>query len=219
MADEGGLLAIGGDLSPERLLLAYSEGIFPWYSSGEPIQWWSPDPRMVLYPSQLYISKSMKKVMRSNIFRISFDVDFRAVIQNCQKISRHGQYGTWITPHMIHAYLHLHELGFAHSVEVYNSRSNALVGGLYGVSLGACFFGESMFSHESNASKAGFIYLVEYLKTLHFSLIDCQIYTEHLASLGSTLIDRALFLQKLKEGLIAPTQRGKWFCPENLSFL
>lgn len=208
LSNPDGILAIGGDLSTERLVLAYRMGIFPWYSLDEPILWWSPDPRFILFPERLKISKSMKQVLRKGIFEISVDKNFREVIEACSKIPRKGQYGTWITRDMINAYIALHREGFAHSVEVW--QEGALVGGLYGVSLGSCFFGESMFAKVSNASKAGFITFVQALQNLGFSLIDCQVYTEHLASLGAEEINREDFLELLEEGMQADTLLGSW---------
>jgi leucyl/phenylalanyl-tRNA--protein transferase len=211
-ADPDGLLAYGGDLSPERLLLAYSMGIFPWYNDDEPILWWSPDPRMVLYPNQLKISKSMRQILRSHKFEVSFDTDFAAVMAQCRHTPRHDQADTWINDDMQAAYCQLHQLGYAHSVEVRNQQGN-LVGGLYGVALGKCYFGESMFAHESNASKVGFITLVQYLQQQQYALIDCQVETAHLASLGATLVPRILFLQQLGDALKQTTQLGKWQIP------
>ncbi len=209
MAEEDGMLAIGGDLSAKRLLVAYSTGIFPWFSEQEPILWWSPDPRCVLYPEDLKISKSMKQVFRKGIFRITADNDFRAVITACQQQPRHGQSGTWITSEMVEAYCQLHQIGFAHSVEVWDI-NNQLVGGLYGLSLGKCYFGESMFARQSNASKAGFITLVHNLQKWGIELIDCQIHTNHLESLGAMDISRPYYLELLEELLAADTLRGKW---------
>ncbi|MEM7101562.1 MAG: leucyl/phenylalanyl-tRNA--protein transferase [Bacteroidota bacterium] len=204
-----GLLAVGGDLSPARLLLAYSLGIFPWYSDEDPILWWSPDPRMVLLPSNLRVTKSMKQVLRNNHFRITFDTDFRSVITSCQQIDRPGQeFGTWITQEMLEAYCQLHEMGYAHSVEVW--KDEQLVGGLYGISLGNCFFGESMFAKMSNASKAGFITLVQALENKGFALIDCQTETNHLNSLGAENIPRIEFLRMLKNNLNGNDLKGKW---------
>ena len=208
LAEPDGLLAIGGDLSPERLLQAYSQGIFPWFSEGDPILWWSPDPRFVLYPAALKVSKSMQKVLGDGVFTVSFDRDFAAVIAACQRAPRPGQRGTWITPGMQEAYIRLHKLGFAHSVEVW--QGDSLAGGLYGVSLGGSFFGESMFAHVSNASKAGFIHLVRTLQAARFDLIDCQVYTRHLESLGATLIPRKTFLKDLSGSLRHETLRGNW---------
>lgn len=206
-ADEDGVLAVGGDLSPERLLLAYQNGIFPWYNEGEPIIWWSPDPRFVLLPDQLKISKSMRKVLRDQQFRVTFNQDFRAVIQHCSTTSRHGQEGgTWITEAMIEAYCMLHDLGFAHSVEVWEA--GELVGGLYGLALGRCFSGESMFTKVSNASKAGFITLVQRLERLGFDMVDCQTHSNHLESLGAIYIDRVDFLAYLEKNSQRSTFRG-----------
>lgn len=196
LADKNGLLAIGGDLSAERLLLAYKSGIFPWYNQGEPIIWHSPDPRMVLFPKKLKISKSMKQVIRKSQFRATFNQNFPEVIFNCKNSYREGQGGTWITDEMEQAYINLHQLGVAKSVEVWDG--NELVGGLYGIDLGHVFCGESMFSKVSNASKFAFVYLVQKLEKEHYKLIDCQVYNEHLASLGAEEISRETFLTYLK---------------------
>ncbi len=195
LADKDGLLAIGGDLSDERLLLAYKSGIFPWYNQGEPIVWYSPDPRMVLFPKKLKISKSMKQVIRKNQFRATFNQNFSEVIANCKNSYREGQGGTWITDEMEQAYINLHNLGVAKSVEVW--QGNELVGGLYGIDLGHIFCGESMFSKVSNASKFAFIQLVQKLEKEHYTLIDCQVYNEHLDSLGAEEISRSEFLTYL----------------------
>lgn len=192
LADESGLLAYGGDLSPERLLLAYRHGIFPWYSDDDPILWHAPNPRFVLFPEKVKVSKSMKQIMRSGKFNITINKDFKGVISNCQQIYRNGESGTWITDEMLAAYIHMHKLGFAHSVEVW--QEGALAGGLYGINLGTVFYGESMFHKVSNASKAAFIYLV---KTIPFSVIDCQMETSHLESLGAESINLADFLEIL----------------------
>ena len=197
LADKYGLLAFGGDLSAERLLLAYKSGIFPWYNQEEPIVWYSPDPRMVLFPKKLKISKSMKQVIRKNQFRATFNQNFEEVIANCKNSYREGQGGTWITDEMEQAYINLHNLGVAKSVEVWDG--NELVGGLYGIDLGHVFCGESMFSKVSNASKFAFIYLVQKLEKEHYSLIDCQVYNEHLDSLGAEEISRSEFLTYLKK--------------------
>lgn len=196
-ADEDGLLAIGGDLSPERLIHAYNHGIFPWFNEDEPILWWSPDPRMVLFPRELRISKSMKTILKRQEFKITFNKAFEEVIHNCAQIKRDGQADTWITNDMTRAYCELHKLGIAQSVEVW--KEDLLVGGLYGIDLKEqqVFCGESMFSKASNASKAAFITLVEYLKTKHYKLIDCQVYTSHLESLGAREISRKEFLNYL----------------------
>ena len=196
LADKDGLLAIGGDLSLERLLLAYKSGIFPWYNSGEPIIWYSPNLRMVLFPKDLKISKSMKQIIRKNEYKITFNQNFKAVISNCKTIKRDGQGGTWITDEMQDAYLKLHEKGIAKSVEVW--LENELVGGLYGIDLGTVFCGESMFSKISNTSKLAFIYLVQKLKKENYKLIDCQVYNPHLESLGADEISREEFLKYLK---------------------
>lgn len=197
LANKDGLLAVGGDLSAERLLLAYKNGIFPWYSEGEPIIWYSPDPRMVLFPKDLNISKSMKQIVRKNQFRGTFNQNFSEVIANCKNSYREGQGGTWITDEMEQAYINLHNLGVAKSVEVWEG--NELVGGLYGIDLGHVFCGESMFSKVSNASKFAFIYLVQKLEKEHYTLIDCQVYNAHLASLGADEISRSAFLTYLKK--------------------
>ena len=195
-ANPDGILAIGGDLSPQRLLLAYKSGIFPWFEQGEPIFWWSPSPRMVLFLDELVISKSMRNILNRNIFKVTFNQNFREVISNCQKIKRDGQNGTWITNNMIEAYCKLHEMGIAKSVEVWQNEE--LVGGLYGVDLGHIFCGESMFSKVSNASKAAFIALVNELKKGDYKVLDCQVYNEHLESLGCCEIDRTDFMEILK---------------------
>jgi leucyl/phenylalanyl-tRNA--protein transferase len=194
-ASTDGIIAIGGDLSVERLLLAYRSGIFPWYNEGEPIVWYSPDPRMVLFPEKLKVSKSMRQLINKKIFKVSFNTHFSEVISNCKIINRNDQPGTWITDEMQKAYIKLHELGVAKSVEVW--LGDKLVGGLYGIDLGTIFCGESMFSHISNASKIAFIYLVEKLKNENYSLIDCQVYTSHLESLGAEEIPRSDYLKYL----------------------
>ena len=197
LAEEDGLLAIEGDLSVKRLLLAYSNGIFPWFSEEEPILWWSPDPRFVIYPKDIRISHSMKKVLKKNTYRISFDTCFRDVISNCSNMRKVS--GTWITNEMIEAYCTLHELGFAHSVESFYE--DKLVGGLYGVSIGKCFFGESMFSTMNNSSKAAFITLSKVLEKKGFVVIDCQVHTTHLESLGAVDISRKEFLKLIESGI------------------
>ncbi len=197
LANEDGLLAVGGDLSAKRLLLAYESGIFPWYNQGEPIVWYSPNPRMVLFPENLKISKSMKQIIRKNKFRATFNQNFSEVISNCKNTYREGQGGTWITDEMEQAYINLHKLGMAKSVEVWEG--NELVGGLYGIDLSHVFCGESMFSKKSNASKFAFIYLAQKLEKENYKLIDCQIYNEHLASLGAEEISRLEFLTYLKK--------------------
>ncbi len=192
---EDGLLAIGGDLSPERLLLAYRSGIFPWYNDDIPL-WWHPDPRFVLFPQELLISKSMKQVIAKNTFEFRVNSSFKQVITNCKNIDRKEQDGTWINNDVIDAYTQLHNLGFAHSAEAW--QDDKLVGGLYGIKLGNIFFGESMFSHKSNASKFAFVKYVEDLLKEGIVLIDCQIYTEHLESLGARMISRDEFMLMLK---------------------
>lgn len=197
-AEEDGLLAIGGDLSEARLLLAYNEGIFPWFNEGQMALWWSPDPRMVLKPQDVYVSKSMRKVIRDNTFKVTYNQSFLEVILHCKRIKREGQNDTWITHSMVDAYLKLHEQGHATSVEVW--REDTLVGGLYGIDLKdkGVFCGESMFSKVSNASKVGFITLSRKLEKLKYHLIDCQMHTDHLASLGAKEIPREVFLDYLK---------------------
>ncbi len=207
LAAKSGLLAVGGDLSPERLLAAYREGIFPWYGNGEPILWWSPDPRFVLFPNELRISRSMRQFLRKEIVRITFDRAFREVIAACRR-PRPGQDGTWITAEMREAYAALHDLGYAHSVEAWQEKE--LVGGLYGVSLGSAFFGESMFSAIPNASKAALITLVSHLEKRGFDLIDCQVETAHLRSLGGRPIPRRDFRALLQRSLRHETLRGNW---------
>ena len=206
---EEGIVAVGGDLSVERLILAYSKGIFPWYSSDKsPILWWSPDPRFVLLPENLIVSKSMRPLFNQNKFQVTWDQNFEDVIKNCQKIERDDQPGTWITSKMLAAYIQLHKKGYAHSVEVW--LDNELVGGLYGISLGKVFFGESMFAKVSNASKFGFISLVKQLIKKDFVLIDCQQETKHLESLGASAIKRKDFIDILNHNKIEETYIGSW---------
>lgn len=202
-ANEQGLLAIGGDLSTERLLSAYSNGIFPWFGPGDPIMWFSPDPRMILYNKNLNISKSMKRLLDKKVFSYTSDKAFEQVIKTCSSTPRPGQESTWITPDMIEAYINLHREGYAHSVEIWSSGGN-LVGGIYGVSIGMAFFGESMFSKVSNASKAALIMLSQALNNLGFDFIDCQVYTSHLESMGAKLYPRSLFLKELKTSIAKP---------------
>jgi len=190
-----GVIAFGGDLSVERLLLAYKSGIFPWYNQGEPIIWYAPEQRMVLFPSELKVSKSTKKLLRKEVFEVTFNQNFEEVIKQCKIISRNGQVGTWITDEMEQAYLQLHKFGHAKSVEVW--LNDELVGGLYGVDLGSVFCGESMFSKVSNASKIAFIYLVEKLRKEQYKIVDCQVYNDYLASFGAKEIPRAEFLKYL----------------------
>tara|TARA_R110000751_G_scaffold98907_1_gene192199 strand:+ start:438 stop:1016 length:579 start_codon:yes stop_codon:yes gene_type:complete len=192
------LLAVGADLSVNRLLDAYSKGIFPWYNDGQPVLWWSPNPRMVLKPQQIYISKSMRKVLRSNLFEVTYNTAFIDVMLNCKRIKREGQAGTWITNEMLEAYQKLHLLGVAESVEVW--QNDQLVGGLYGLNLKEkrVFCGESMFAKVSNASKIALISLAQKLELLNYKLIDCQVYTEHLDSMGASEISRTEFLSYLQ---------------------
>jgi leucyl/phenylalanyl-tRNA--protein transferase len=199
MADEDGILAIGGNLSTERLLLAYRSGIFPWYSEGEPIAWWSPDPRFVLFPEKLRVTKSMQTVLNNGTFRFTTNRAFSMVIQQCKTAYRKEQEGTWITPAILEAYTKLHELGFAHSAEAWHN--GELVGGLYGIRMGNVFFGESMFSKQSNASKFAFIHYVRLLQKEKVTLIDCQVYSSHLESLGAKMISREKFIHLLSENL------------------
>jgi leucyl/phenylalanyl-tRNA--protein transferase len=196
-ANPEGILAVGGDLSTERLLLAYKSGIFPWFNPGEPILWWAPSSRMVLFFDDLIISKSMRNILNRNVFKVTFNQDFKLVISNCRSIKREGQNGTWISDEMIEAYCNLHKLGIAKSVEVWQNEE--LVGGLYGIDLGNVFCGESMFSKVSNASKVAFISLANQLKNDNYKLLDCQVYNEHLESLGCNEIDREDFMKILNE--------------------
>jgi len=207
---EDGLLAVGGDLSAERLILAYKMGIFPWYNPGDPILWWSPDPRFVLFPDELKVSKSMRPYFNQKKYRVSFDQEFERVISHCAEVNRKGQNepGTWITSDMAKAYLLLHRMGVAHSVEVW--QEDRLVGGLYGIAIGQIFYGESMFSLSPNASKFGFITLVKRLRELGYSLIDCQQETGHLKSLGAKGISQHQFLQLLEANQSESTQLGRW---------
>ncbi|WPP47255.1 leucyl/phenylalanyl-tRNA--protein transferase [Pseudomonas sp. AN-1] len=198
LREPDGLLALGGDLSPERLISAYRHGCFPWFQDGQPILWWSPDPRMVLLPAELHVSRSLRKTLRQGRFAVSFDRDFPAVIRACAEPRTYAD-STWITPAMHAAYLELHRRGLAHSVEVW--QDDRLVGGLYGLSIGRLFFGESMFSRTTDASKIGFVTLVERLRDCGFALIDCQMYTRHLASFGARPIPRHEFATCLKRHL------------------
>lgn len=195
MEEPNGLLVAGGDLSPTRLIDAYRKGIFPWFEEDQPILWWSPAPRAVIYPTEFSPSKSLKKVLRRQTFQVTMDTVFSEVINHCSQ-PRPDSEGTWITQEMIDAYVHLHELGYAHSVEAWSD--NELVGGLYGISLGKVFFGESMFSTQSNASKAAFCHLVDYCKQHKIALIDCQVENPHLTSLGSVNISREHFERHLR---------------------
>jgi len=205
LAEPDGLLAVGGDLRPERLLLAYSMGIFPWFNPGDPLLWWSPDPRCVLEPAHLHISGSLRKDLRRGRFSVTFNGAFAKVIASCAEVREECGEGTWLGQEMIDAYLHLHQLGFAHSVEVWRGRD--LVGGLYGVALGRCFFGESMFHRQSNASKVGMANLARHLAEKEFELIDCQLPNPHLFSLGAKEISRPDFLNRLRRGGVVPSIR------------
>lgn len=207
-ADMGGLLAVGADLSPARILNAYRHGIFPWGTVERQPLWYSPDPRMVLFPDEFRLTRSLRKTLRARQYEVRFDSDFAAVIGACAATPRPGQDGTWISRDMMDAYLRLHELGWAHSVEVYVEGN--LTGGLYGLGIGRMFYGESMFSRRSNASKIAFAHLVRYLLAHDFAMVDCQMRTEHLASLGGREIPREDFLARLQQ-LIRPEQRrGRW---------
>ncbi len=212
LAEPNGLLAVGGDLSHERLLSAYREGIFPWFSAGDPILWWSPNPRMVLFPNEFMVSHSLRKILRKAVFEVKFDTAFEQVMRACAA-PRKGQAGTWILEEMITAYCELHAKGYAHSVETWID--GELVGGLYGMALGRMFYGESMFSRRTDASKIAIAYLCNRLERLNFGMIDCQMYTPHLASLGAREIPRQEFILYMKElihypGAPASTQ---WIAP------
>ncbi|MCC8344645.1 leucyl/phenylalanyl-tRNA--protein transferase [Pseudomonas stutzeri] len=202
LREPNGLLAAGGDLRPERLLAAYRHGCFPWYQEGQPLLWWSPDPRTVLFPDELHVSRSLRKRMRHGDYRVTFDKAFAEVIQGCAGPRSYAD-GTWITTPMQDAYVRLHEMGVAHSVEVW--QQGQLVGGLYGIAMGELFFGESMFSHATDASKVGFVTLVERLREWGFALIDCQMPTRHLESFGARSIPRAAFAEALAMHLDRPS--------------
>lgn len=209
LASPEGLLAIGGDLCSERLLEAYRHGIFPWYSGGQPILWWSPDPRAVLLPSKLKISRSLRQTLRRDLFHVTLDTDFAGVIKACaEPRAQNPKGGTWITAEMMDAYRRLHEQGFAHSVEVW--AGDGLAGGLYGVALGGAFFGESMFSRQSDASKVALAYLARQLDAWGFVQIDCQLPSPHLMRLGAIPIRRKDFLSLLDTALILPDRMGGW---------
>jgi leucyl/phenylalanyl-tRNA--protein transferase len=207
-ADPSGLLAVGGDLSKERLLEAYRLGIFPWYSDDQPILWWSPDPRLVLDLKDFGISRSLRKTLKKGVFQVTFDHAFEQVIQACAVVPRAAQNGTWITEEMQEAYINLHGLGYAHSVESWFG--GKLAGGLYGVSLGKAFFGESMFHLKTDASKVALATLVEKLKSWDFHFIDSQMTTEHMVRLGAKELPRRIFLKRLQSALRHPTRRGRW---------
>lgn len=207
-AEKPGILCSGGNLSPGMLLSAYRQGIFPWFSDGDPLLWWSPDPRFVIFPDSLHVSASMKKLIKKEKFRLTLDSDFPAVINACKNSERPGQAGTWIQDDMLEAYLELHRLGWAHSVEVWSE--GRLAGGLYGISLGSAFFGESMFSHVSDASKTALILLAWRLVDEGFTMIDSQVKTPHVARMGGVEISREAYLKLLGESLKKPDLRGNW---------
>ncbi len=207
-APDEGLLAYGGDLSSHRLLFAYKKGIFPWYSEGDPILWWSPNPRLLLYPHKFKMRKSFKRVLRSGKFTVTFDKHFSEVIGHCASVYREGQEASWIVPEIIEAYTRLHEEGFGHSVEVY--LDGKLVGGLYGLAFGKAFFGESMFSLVSDASKVAFKALSDVLGDRGYDFIDCQMKTDHMIGLGAEVVDRDIFLDALEVAITKETDFGKW---------
>ena len=212
-AEADGLLAVGGDLTKKRLLAAYRLGIFPWYEVGQPILWWCPDPRLVLFPEDLKISRSLGKVLRKEEFEIRFDSSFENVIKACADVRTEKGKDTWIIPEMKQAYTELHHEGYAHSVESW--LNGELVGGLYGISLGQCFFGESMFSTVNDSSKVALVALAEFSKQLGIKIIDCQMTTKHLLSLGAKEIDRKSFLRKLNQYLEKPDIKGSWYGRRN----
>jgi leucyl/phenylalanyl-tRNA--protein transferase len=207
LASIDGLLAVGGDLSPQRLLRAYGRGIFPWFSEGEPILWWSPDPRFVLFPTEIHVPSSLKKIMNKKIFQLTFDRAFSEVVDGCAQ-PRTDQDGTWITAEMRRAYIGLHKLGYAHSLEAW--LDGKLAGGLYGIALGRCFFAESMFHLQPNASKVVFFALAGTLQKMGFFIIDCQLHAPHLAAWGARSIPRPKYLEWLRRGLAYNTLRGNW---------
>lgn len=208
LREPNGLLCAGGDLTPQRIVLAYINGIFPWYSPGEPILWWSPDPRMVLFPREFRISRSLRKTLRKGGYEVRLDTRFKSVIQACAKKRRKDQAGTWITPEIQAAYVRLHELGYAHSVETWID--DKLAGGLYGIAIGKMFYGESMFAHATDASKIAIAHLARFLDERGFGMIDCQMNTSHLASLGAREIPRAEFVQRLRLLTAALPLCGHW---------
>jgi len=208
LEEPNGLLCAGGELSPQRLIQAYRQGIFPWYVKGEPVLWWSPDPRMVLVPSEFRISRSLRRTLRAGDYRINLDSNFQDVIRACARTRRKGQSGTWITAEMQAAYCTLHELGFAHTVETWID--DKLAGGLYGLAIGKMFYGESMFSHATDASKIALAHLARFLDDQGFGLIDCQMDTPHLASLGARQVPRSEFIARLRELTAIPPRQGRW---------
>ncbi len=214
LGDPQGLLAVGGSLSPARLLSAYRQGIFPWYAAGQPILWWSPDPRMVLYPERIKISRSLRKTLRKNIFRVTMDTSFEEVITRCAE-PRSGETGTWLTPEMMAAYCRLSRLGYAHSVEVW--RDASVVGGLYGVAIGRVFYGESMFSRTRDASKIALVALARQLQRWKFAVIDCQMHTAHLSSMGADTLCRSAFLKLVRQFCaVGGPMHSKWRADEDL---
>ena len=208
LQEPNGLLAAGGDLSPNRLLLAYQQGIFPWFSPGDPILWWSPDPRMVLVPGELHVPRSLAKTLRHKPYEIRFDTAFRQVIEACSASPRPGQDGTWIVPDVVDAYCRLHELGWAHSAECW--MDGELVGGLYGVAIGKMFYGESMYARRPDASKLAFVHLVRWLHEAGFGLIDCQMRTAHLSRFGGREISRDAFVHSMRQLILEPGIAGTW---------
>ncbi|ANQ48415.1 leucyl/phenylalanyl-tRNA--protein transferase [Flammeovirga sp. MY04] len=208
LTDESGILAVGGDLSSERIIEAYASGVFPWFNPEDPLLWWSPDPRCVLFPENIKVSKSMRQLLRRETYTVTFDQDFAGVIDACQKIYRPDQGGTWITDEMKEAYINLHNIGFMHSVEVWDD--GELVGGLYGGSMNKAFFGESMFSFKSNASKFGFIMLCKNLEEQNFEIIDCQMHTDHLESMGAEEIPRESFLMYIDRNQERKFEKQDW---------
>lgn len=208
LREPNGLLCAGGDLTPQRLVQAYLNGIFPWFSPGEPILWWSPDPRMVLFPAEFHLSRSLRKTLRNGNYRVRLDTGFKAVIQACARTPRRDQPGTWITPEIQAAYCKLHELGYAHSVETWVDEK--LVGGLYGIAIGKMFYGESMFAHATDASKIAIAHLVRFLEEKGFGMIDCQMNTPHLSSLGAREIPRRHFIDRLRILTAIPPLCGRW---------
>jgi leucyl/phenylalanyl-tRNA--protein transferase len=208
LREPNGLLCAGGDLTPQRIVRAYGDGIFPWYSPGEPVLWWSPDPRMVLFPTEFRISHSLRKTLRKGRYQVRLDTRFKAVIEACAETPRPGQAGTWIAPEIQAAYFRLHELGYAHSVETWID--GKLAGGLYGIAIGKMFYGESMFTHVTDASKIAVAHLARFLGEREFGMIDCQMNTSHLASLGAREIPREDFLRDLQRLTAVPPLCGRW---------
>ncbi len=208
LADPDGLLAIGGDLSETRLLMAYSQGIFPWYGPGSPILWWCPEPRLLLYPDQVHIPKSLRRVINSEKFRVSSDTAFEMVIENCSLVTRPGWNGTWLVPEMIEAYIRLHKAGVAHSFETW--QGSCLKGGIYGVALGKAFFGESMYYHAPDASKVALVHLMRFLKENGYHFMDCQQTTRHMLRFGAHEVSRNEFLKQLEAAAGEKDKTGKW---------